>query len=107
MNKKYKQYLIKKGYANNTIEKILAYTKSYTSWLDANNITEEKYSDLLSYIEYLQKNGKNKRLINEHLTYLSNYYNYKGFIIIRMLRQAVEIRALLPQLTALVLTALF
>jgi len=73
---RYRKYLKKRGYISRTIHKIITYTKAHITWLESKNIDKPKYQDILNYIGYLKSEGKSKLLINDHLTYLSNYYKY-------------------------------
>ena len=59
-----------------TIEGKIRLLQIYFEWLEGQQLTTEtiNYSQLMDYIGYLQKSGKSKRTINQHLTAVEQYH---------------------------------
>jgi len=77
MNEDFTKYLIKNGFVEKSIQRILYCSNHYQTWLTSINLTtaEATYKDLLNYIGHLQE-SKSKVVINEHLRAVSHYNKY-------------------------------
>lgn len=75
MNESFTNYLLKNGFVEKSIQRMLYCSSHYQKWLTERNITTEEatYKDLLNYIGHLQE-SKSKPVINEHLRAVSHYY---------------------------------
>lgn len=77
MNEDFIKYLIKHGFVEKSIQRIVYCSNHYQTWLTSINLTkaEATYKDLLNYIGHLQE-SKSKVVINEHLRGVSHYNKY-------------------------------
>jgi len=77
MKEAFTAYLIKNGFVEKTIQRMLYCSNHYQKWLTERNLTVEEaaYKDLLNYIGHLQE-SKSKQVINEHLRAVSHYNRY-------------------------------
>ena len=79
--KTFKEYLEKKGLVKTTISYKTSYVTAFLKWTVAQEIEPKKlaYSQLLDFIGHLQKEGFNRRNINDRLLALSDYYDCQGW----------------------------
>lgn len=72
----FKKWLEHNGTRPKTIEGKLRLLQTYFEWLNHNQITTETitYIQLMDYIGYLQKSGKSKLTINQHLKTAEQYH---------------------------------
>jgi len=66
------------GYGQDTIKQKSNYTGSFLKWLENEHLKPEdtKYTDLLSFIDYCKLEGDSKKLINNKLRSIRNFYEY-------------------------------
>ena len=74
----FKQYLEGKGFSKSSIVSIQKGVHLYLNWLELEKIEAENssYSDLLSYIQSLQKRGIKQLTIQLYLNNLKHYFNW-------------------------------
>jgi len=79
--KTFKEYLEKRGLIKTTINYTTSYVTTFLNWMEKQNKAPSTldYPQLLSFIGHLQKEGLNRRNINDRLVALSHYYECKGW----------------------------
>jgi len=72
----FRKWMEHNGARPRTIEGKIRLLQIYFEWLEGQQLTTEtiNYSQLMDYIGYLQKSGKSKRTINQHLTAVEQYH---------------------------------
>jgi integrase/recombinase XerD len=72
----FKKWLEYQGTRPKTIKGKIRLLQTYLEWLESEQITIETitYSQLMDYIGHLQKSGKSKRTINQHLKTAEQYH---------------------------------
>jgi len=72
----FKQWLEHQGAREKTIEGKLRLLQTYVEWLESEQVTigTITYGQLMDYIGHLQKSGKSKRTINQHLKTAEQYH---------------------------------
>ena len=72
----FRNWLVHQGTRPKTIEGKLRLLQTYLGWLNHNQLTTETitYAQLMNYIGYLQKGGKSKVSINQHLQTAEQYH---------------------------------
>jgi integrase/recombinase XerD len=75
----FRSQLKEKGYADATIRQKCNYVGYFLQWLDQEHLQWEqaRYNDLLNYIDYCRLNGESKKLVNNKLRSIRNFYWYK------------------------------
>ena len=75
----FKSQLKEKGYANATIRQKCNYAGDFLQWLDQERLPWEqaRYNDLLNYIDYCRLEGQSKKLVNNKLRSIRNFYQYQ------------------------------
>jgi len=76
--KGFKTHLQKLGYGENSIMQKSNYAGYFLNWLETENLQTEdtRYNDLLSFIDYCKLEGDSKKLINNKLRSIRNFYEY-------------------------------
>jgi len=75
----FRSQLKEKGYADATIRQKCNYVGDFLQWLDQEHLQWEqaRYNDLLNYIDYCRLNGESKKLVNNKLRSIRNFYWYQ------------------------------
>ncbi|PCI97017.1 MAG: hypothetical protein COB15_08610 [Flavobacteriales bacterium] len=91
MSNTFKNYLIQKGLANNTVESIYGDVIPFINWCEEENIEAEQstYTEILAYIKYIQKRGIKQRTVQ---VYVSSIKHYFSWIVKRELRAENPVR---------------
>jgi integrase/recombinase XerD len=76
--KGFKTYLQELGNGESTIRQKMNYTGYFLKWLERENLQAEetRYNDLLNFIDYCKLEEKSKKLINNNLRSIRNFYEY-------------------------------
>ena len=76
--KTFKNYLIQKGLANNTVESIYGDVIPFINWCEEENIEAEQttYTEILAYIKYIQKRGIKQRTVQVYTGSLKHYFSW-------------------------------
>lgn len=75
----FKTYLQERGYSRQTISTIEKKTHHHLRWLEKQNIPVDqvRYQDILSYMQYCQRQGLSQNSIRHYLTCIKTYYDYQ------------------------------
>jgi integrase/recombinase XerD len=76
--KGFENYLQQQGFGKDTIRQKSNYAGSFLKWLENERLKPEdtRYSDLLSFIDHCKSGFDSKKLINNKLRSIRNYYEY-------------------------------
>lgn len=76
--KGFKTHLQKLGYGENSIMQKLNYAGYFLNWLEAENlqIEDTRYNDILNFIDYCKLESDSKKLTNNKLRSIRNFYEY-------------------------------
>src|ERR1700679_2603176 len=75
----FKNYLIKRGYRQRTINEHIQNVGYFQKWIETNGLHEVEnvqYTDLLNYVQYEQKQNKDIATINLRISSISKYFEY-------------------------------
>lgn len=93
----FREYLQKRQYSPKSIERYQLELANYQRWLKKKQIEEKyaSYSDVMQYISYLQKEGKEKTTIAKYVNSVKQYYKYLVVEkeIIKNPAEAVELKS--------------
>src|SRR6056297_1325751 len=72
----FRSQLKEKGYANATIRQKCNYVGDFLQWLDQEHLQWEqaRYNDMLNFIDYCRLDGESKKLVNNKLRSIRNFY---------------------------------
>jgi len=74
----FKNYLIVKGLATNTVESVYGDVMQYINWTAEENIESENctYNDVIAYVQYLKKRKLKQRTAQVYVGSIKHYYNW-------------------------------
>ena len=75
----FRSQLKEKGYADVTIRQKCNYVGDFLQWLDQERLEwyQARYNDLLNYIDHCRLEGQSKKLVNNKLRSIRNFYQYQ------------------------------
>jgi len=79
MMKKFKEWLIIKGYSSKTIETIIKATAYFIAWTEKENITDisqASHNDIIAYIQHYNIRGTGKKTIAHYILHLKKYFDW-------------------------------
>ena len=74
----FKDYLTKRGYQNNYVERTNSTIKLFKEWSISNNLDYKaaNYNELMLYVESLQQSRNKANTISQKVKAIQNYYNF-------------------------------
>ena len=72
------EYLIAKGYSNNSVQSTLKKTKTFTAWMQSQNIeiTTLTYNDITAYVQYIKQRNIKITTLQNIVVNIKHYLNY-------------------------------
>ena len=76
--KEFKEYLTKKGYNKQYVERTNNTIKAFQEWSNTNKIDHKKanYNDLMLYVEYHRQKGNKTNTLKQKVKAIQNYYAF-------------------------------
>lgn len=77
--KKFREWLIIKGYSSKTVETIIKAVGYFIAWTEKENITditETSHNDIIAYIQHYHIRGTGKKTIAHYVLHLKKYFDW-------------------------------